>query len=156
MYNFVPFIISIILLLLVLHRLPNIFKVTVLMGVMTILCCSLPLIAFLIEDTDVSYVVCLMVIILIGKNDIGFSNGICQASTVGMIGMLPSRYMAAAMMGQGFVAIFLNAMSALCKVIFGSDTTISINRSTACFYTIMFLIMIVVTFFSIVKLISFF
>jgi len=64
--------------------------------------------------------------------------------------MLPSKYVAAVMIGQGFIGLVLNGISAICKLIFGSDTKISINYSTLCFYIIMLVIMIFIAIISIV------
>lgn len=40
--------------------------------------------------------------------------GIMQSSTFGLGGVLPGKYMGAIMMGNGYAAIFMNALRAIC------------------------------------------
>ena len=45
---------------------------------------------------------------------LGFAIGVMQGSTLNLGGRLPSRYMSAIFLGNGFSAIFINLIRAVC------------------------------------------
>ncbi len=45
---------------------------------------------------------------------IGFANGVMRASTFDLGGRLPSKYMGAIFLGNGYSAVFINLIRAIC------------------------------------------